>query len=809
MYFSKTTFFIFCLTFGNFYANAQIHLSEIVSKNENSFQIEGLSPDWIEIVNTSNLAVDLTGYYLSDDSDNPTKWAFPNCRLLPKSYLLILANGQDKKADYLQCNFKISSGGEPIILTNPTIDFLEQIDVPPLEEDISFAKVDAIWTTATPSPEMDNDGRGIAPLEMPTFSAISGIYHDTINLELAHENSMAELIYFKNDLTAPIKTNLAETTLNLRESTIICAQATIKGFPSSKLKCETFIIKTAHDLPVLSLIANQSKLFDKTTGIFEKGPDADESWPFWGANFWTDNDAEVYFQYFNTSTDTTFYGHADLEMHGGRESRTNPQKTFRLKAKNKYNQPFFEHPFFAVQPEITRYKRLVVRNASGDFNAGHCRDGFLQDYLVRAGLNLDANSYEPIVVYINGQYYGVMGLREKMDEYYTLSNYQTADIDLLEVNKLVVFGDSIDFIKHYEFLLKEDLSDPLKYEVAKNYFDIDNLTDYFIAQIGNVSTAWPQNNIKYWRPKTPEGKWRYLLFDMDIALGRHKWTLASEDALLNKMTSFGEQNVFINIVNAFLANKDFSIYFFNRHQDLFNTVLDKESMLPKFNTFINKIEMEMPLHFERWPSNNFLNWETKEQDKIRAFIRERAAYSTQYFDDYFELGGTYDLQLQSNYPDLTTFKLNSLAVVPNEFEGTYFKTIPVTVTANKIDAAHFNYWEVEQAGKVTKRYENPISARFDKATKLKAIYSKDIPIFGATILTLNSTQIQLNITSPSNKAIQFELVDLIGRQLNQGGFSIIEVGNNIAVIPMTSAIEGIYFLNLKQGNKNITLKILN
>lgn len=807
--FLRITFLIFSLLFGHFYTNAQIHLSEIVSKNENSLQIDNKSPDWIEIVNTSNLTIDLAGYYLSDDKEKPTKWAFPSCNILPQSYLIILANGEDDKTDYLQCNFKISSDGEPIILANPSIDFIEEIAVPSLEEDISFAKVGTVWTTAVPSPEMDNDGRSISPLAAPTFSATSGIYQDVLNLELSHDNPDIELKYFENDLTSPIETDLAETTLMLEASTIICAQATKKGFPSSELKCESFIIKEGHDLPVLSLIANHSKLFDTETGIFQAGPNADENWPFWGANFWSNEDAEVYFQYFNTTSDTTFYGHGDLEMHGGRESRTNPQKTFRLKAKNKYNQPLFEHPFFSAKVDKTSYKRLVIRNASGDFNAGHCRDGFLQDYLIRADLNLDANSYEPIVVYINGDYYGVMGLREKMDEYYALSNYETTDIDLLEVNGLLLFGDSTAFTKHYEFILAEDLSNPEKYEIAKSYFDIENLTDYFIAQIGNVSTAWPQNNIKYWRPKTPEGKWRYLLFDMDIALGRHAWTLASEDALLNKMTSFGDTNVFINTINAFLANTDFSNYFFNRHQDLFNTVLDQETMLPKFDTFINKIEREMPLHFERWPSNNFPNWENKEQEKIRTFIRGRATYATQYFDDFFELGGTYDLQLDSNYPDLTTFELNSLEKIANDFVGIYFKAIPITVTANKIDAAYFNHWEVEQDGKVTKRYENPIRESFDRPTKLKAIYADEKPDFQATILTLDNTQIQLNITSPNDQAIQFELIDVIGRKLSEGVFSTIEIGNNVATIPISTAINGIYFLNLKQGKTTVSLKMLN
>ncbi len=798
---------MFCLLCSGTFVTAQIRLSEIVSKNKNSLLVNDKSPDWIELYNPTENAINLAGYFLSDEQENSMKWAFPNCEIVPKSFLLILADEQEKKDNYLHTNFKVSSSGETIILSNPSLDFVEKVAVPSLATDISFSKIENGWTTAEPSPLMANEGFNKAPLAIPVFSHKSGVYQNDFELQISHTDSDITLTYFQNDLARPIETKTARLQLPITESTIICIQASKKGHPSSVVGCESFILQTAHDLPILSLMADETALFDTAKGMFELGPNAEKQWPFLGANFWEDLDTEAYFQYFNTLVDGTFYGHADLEMHGGRESRTNLQKTFRLKAKAKYQQPFFDHPFFLSQRVITQYKRLVIRNASGDFNAGHCRDGFLQDYLVHSGLDLDANSYQPIAVYINGQYYGLMGLREKMDKYYTWSNYQTTDIDLFENNGLLQEGDTIAFRQQYQYILAEDLRQAEHYEQAKKYFDVANLTDYFIAQIGNVSTAWPQNNIKYWRPKTVDGKWRYLLYDMDIALGRHKWTLPSEDALLNKMTAFGDQNIFINTVNAFLANETFRNYFFNRHQDLYNTVLSTEEMLPAFDGFIPKIETEMQRHFKRWSTNNFTNWQKEEQTKIRNFISNRPAYTMQYFDDYFELGGLYELVLDSNQPDVTNFELNSLKNLSTNFKGKYFKNIPIVLTANTTGNLYFSHWEIEQSGELTKNYSNLLQSKFNQDTKITAIYTKNQPSLSAKMVAKNEQSITFRLSSPKAEMIQYTIVDLLGRQVQNGTFTNLEIGNNEMELPLPKGLHGIYFLNLQQGNNSFTLKM--
>ena len=99
-------------------STAQVVLNEVCSDNESSLLIGDKSPDWIELRNTGDSEVNLMGYFLSDDDDDPQKWIFPSITISANSYLLVLADGKDKIDDYVHTNFKLSSSGEKTLVLN-------------------------------------------------------------------------------------------------------------------------------------------------------------------------------------------------------------------------------------------------------------------------------------------------------------------------------------------------------------------------------------------------------------------------------------------------------------------------------------------------------------------------------------------------------------------------------------------------------------------------------------------------------------------------------------------------------------------
>ena len=97
--------------------NAQsVILNEIMASNSGVVEVEsGLSPDWIELRNTSSRTVNLSGMYLSDDPDNLTKWAFPSgTSIKAKKYLVVWAD-DTLPTSLLHTNFSLRGDGEDLI----------------------------------------------------------------------------------------------------------------------------------------------------------------------------------------------------------------------------------------------------------------------------------------------------------------------------------------------------------------------------------------------------------------------------------------------------------------------------------------------------------------------------------------------------------------------------------------------------------------------------------------------------------------------------------------------------------------------
>ncbi|MCB0856109.1 MAG: lamin tail domain-containing protein, partial [Bacteroidetes bacterium] len=103
-----------------FSAHAQLYINEWMASNSSVINDPdfGESSDWIEIYHVGIDTADLSGYFLSDNLDNPEKWAFPSgTKLAPGDFLLIWADGRDS---LLHTNFGLTREGEEIGLFDPS-----------------------------------------------------------------------------------------------------------------------------------------------------------------------------------------------------------------------------------------------------------------------------------------------------------------------------------------------------------------------------------------------------------------------------------------------------------------------------------------------------------------------------------------------------------------------------------------------------------------------------------------------------------------------------------------------------------------
>lgn len=110
--------------------------------------------DWIELFNLTAAAVDLSGYYLTDKSDNITKWEFPAGTTIPANgYLIVWADG-DLTQTGVHADFKLSASGEELYLYNPDQLLVDGVVFGEQTGETSYARIpngtgDFQWGTPT------------------------------------------------------------------------------------------------------------------------------------------------------------------------------------------------------------------------------------------------------------------------------------------------------------------------------------------------------------------------------------------------------------------------------------------------------------------------------------------------------------------------------------------------------------------------------------------------------------------------------------------------------------------------------------
>jgi len=103
-------------------AQEPVRISEFMAVNNHGLDDEDRDEqDWIELHNTGTNTVNLDGWYLTDDVDILTKWAFPKVTLAPGAYLVVFASGKDRidPAGVLHTNFRLNRDGEYLGLVRP------------------------------------------------------------------------------------------------------------------------------------------------------------------------------------------------------------------------------------------------------------------------------------------------------------------------------------------------------------------------------------------------------------------------------------------------------------------------------------------------------------------------------------------------------------------------------------------------------------------------------------------------------------------------------------------------------------------
>jgi hypothetical protein len=698
------------------FGNAQdVVINEIVSSNMSvNADGDGDFKDWIELYNNGDSPVNLSGYGLSDDSTNPQKWIFPKVTIQANEFLLVWASGKNRKNQELHTNFSIKSSGEKIWLTSSTGTVIDSLPPTDIKADFSvgrFPNGTGDWVLFyEPSPNAENvESVFVGQCEIPVPSTLAGYYSGSVEVSFSSSTPNAEMHYTTNGAVPTEKSKKVEGAISISKTTTLRVQAFSPDLQPSKIATNTYFIDEDFTFPVVSVTTDPYNLYDSEYGIFPGGD------PYWESNLFQDWERPIHFQFFETDKMPVVNMDAGVKVHGGL-TRGVEGKSLAIMARTEYGSDSINHKFFA-EKELASFKNLVLRNGGNDYNYAILRDCFMQE-LVRDNMDLDLSGSRPAIVFLNGEYWGIRDIKEKMNEHFLARNFNidTDDIDMLEYvhhNSEVqeMNGSAEHFNNLIEFIASNTLTDDDNYKTVETQIDITNFIEYQVAQIYYDNSDWPGNNIKWWRQSKPESKYRWLLFDTDFGFSLSPFGNETGDELLHyKHNTLGiatdpggdewpnpPHSTFL--FRSLLENETFRNLFINTFCDHLNTTFQPERVIEILNEYKNLFEPEMSRHRQRFPSSK--SW-TRELSNMNTFAEKRPQYIYPHLMQKFRLGRNKTITLNVDDPTKGDVGINSLVCAAYPWEGKYFPNVPVTVRAIAKPGNKFVEWSDGNKSEVRK-----------------------------------------------------------------------------------------------------------
>ena len=608
---------------------ADVEISEIVSSNKTYLPGPyGTYHDFIELHNRTENDIDLTGWFLSDDPEEPRKGSLEGVVIPANSYVVIFltSEGINVRDGYHSVEFGVASSGETVTLSQGDV-IVDWAAVPSLGKDTAFGRPnnqDGFAILSTPTPENPNGDRAKEKTLTPTSSIPQGVYKETeIVVELKGEGD----IYYTLDATVPSAASTLYTgPLKLNSTTVIRCVAISDGKLNSEVVDLSYIVNEPDTLETISVVSTPSNFFDYYSGIYMMGPNASSVFPYDGANFLMHGpnwEREATVSFFDKNGGG-FSEKCGVRIFGGL-SRALDKKSLGFYFRAAYGTGSLDYQLFE-DSDLDSYENFILRNMGQDWKLSAMRDAMLTK-LASDYMGIDVQNCRPVVVYLNGEYWGLYFIREKLNENYVAGHYNVSPKDAQ-----VTFASgrkNADYAALVEYVKTHDMSVQANYDYIRQHIDVENYADYIAAEIilGNTDNG----NIRFFTYKG--GKWRWMMYDVDHAF--RSVTNDTVAAHLNPAGTGAMDQFPTTLINGLLKNPDFKKMFLEEIAFQLNNVWTPEIVNQYIDKFEGLIANDIERDCVRW-SHSYDAWENS-VESLRYFISLREGYMEQYVQSYFHL----------------------------------------------------------------------------------------------------------------------------------------------------------------------------
>ena len=683
-------------------------INELMASNAGSVMSPATNFDsWVEFYNPSDQNVNLAGMYLCDDADH--SWQMPsNIGSIPaKGYKVVWMGSSDIKSN--QAPFKLDCDGGTIILKDKNGTVVDNLQYPSAMSRTAYARTtdggnEWGWTS-TPTPEASNATAVFASerLEAPVVDKGSTIFKNSLSVKVTIPDGARLMYTTDGSLPAAPKSGTdykgTEATKESKDgrftfnnTTNLTLRLFKNGFLPSVPVTRSYIKTSSnYTLPIISIVGDKKYFTDPKIGIDCDGDGTNGKVASYTGgsprNYAQEWDRPVNFSYISSDGEMLFNQDANIKISGG-YTRTQQYRSFKLKASKVFDgQNRYDYPFFPQKP-YNRHKTLLIRNGGNDIWRHNARfiDPALETIIQRSGIDVDVQSYVPVIEYVNGKLRGVFNMREPNNDDYAYANwgYDDEEIDAFE-NLTIKNGDD-EAIKRI-FELGKKINNEGAYEELQTLLDIDEFTNYMAVTFFLYNDDWPDNNMKAYRSRN-DGRYRFISFDLDYAF-KGCWSDSENNPFTNfarfkndsaPRTSYNKDivNLFLNLLN----NTDYRQKFITTFCLMGGSVFEPSIASDIVNELLDKVKPMCQLMKQQYINDGH------DPDRAASTIKNSLSGRASTMADYMKQFSAFGLSSTSKRSvelttdiDGATLTLNGINVPYAYFKGYLFGTFSLEAKA--------------------------------------------------------------------------------------------------------------------------------
>ena len=680
--------------------NTTLVINELMQSNVDCIMddLNDFPDSWVELYNPTDAAINLQDYMIGTKNKVSKAWQLPNKTVAAKGYVVIYCDkaGEDDGVSAMHTNFRLESGKDGALYLfkgSEVVDQLEGMAKQPAPNIAYGRKTDGAeeWGyQATPTPDKANCGTTYKKvLDAPVFSQKGQVFKNSqmVQLILSIPEGMPEGTVIRYTLNGQEPTEMSQkytAPLSFNSTKTIRAKLFCDGYLSPRSTCHSYIFFPTNrslTLPIVSIITDNKYLNDSKIGIYVDGTYNNVK-----KNYEYDWRRPMNIEFFETSGEESVINQlGEMRICGG-ATRSSVRKSLAIYANKRFGEKRFNYEFFPDQkPGLKDFKSFMLRNAGNDFDYLYMRDAIIQRTMAQH-VDLDWQAWRPAIVYINGEYKGMLNIRERSNEDNIYTNYDgLEDIDMIE-NDWELKEGTMDNYQAFKAFYNEHghtLAEYAKWMDWQEYINLMVENMYFNNQ------DFPGNNNVIWRPQAEGGKWRWITKDTDFGLGLYgsapdyntvRWMYDNAyDSGRNWANTYEATRLFRRL----MEDADFKREFLDRAAIYMGDFLNEKGTRAVWDEMYDLIKTEYPYHRELinrwWPNYD------EELNNARNWLNKRTNYFYQQLADYYSWGNPTVLTVNKVNLSDVTLTFNGIQLTGNVFDGKYYagRTITLSATANE------------------------------------------------------------------------------------------------------------------------------